>query len=578
MNKTILSLTLFTILSSMFTTNRNLVNAETFTEIAYSNNAYQMCNVQDQSTNLYLGDSIYNYSLGSIRQKKSIKIKKPSSNKLTFYFNFYNSLKEYNYTTGEVRFTILNDDGSIFSSLAEQTGCLEDIEYALNRKGITQINEYEIFFEIDLTNSTNYITICGDEYENNNENFSIFFGEEKLLIKKFMLYDGSISDFHYKCPKFGLGGGSQSVYQNGSQLSYEINYDSRPSIDEIKKGITAYDYYDNSQITPTTVQDQYTNALLNNELGKFTVILNATDSSNNSTSITLNLNIVDTTSPILTGTTDIVIHYTDLPESKEIDLTQYVQGYDNHDGTIHIDNKYENYIPKMFVEEKINVSLIDESGNQGGGIITIKITDNISPIISGENEISVYQYELSSIEEVLNMYEITDDGSGISTTKISSNNYDLSKPGEYTLELTASDKMNNTSKKSIKLKVLDGVGPVFFVNVSSLTLSTESYQSAEQVINTLMDNGEIAQHNYKKCEYITKSYSTNYNKVGKYDTQIVCYSEDGTRDYYLVSIKVEEPKGSNFFTRFYSSMINFFENLWEFIKSIFEKVKSFFKR
>ena len=93
-----------------------------------------------------------------------------------------------------------------------------------------------------------------------------------------------------------------------------------------------------------------------------------------------------------------------------------------------------------------------------------------------------------------------------------------------------------------------------------------------------MENGSIKRMKYKKCEYITKDYQSNYNKLGSYDTQIVCFDEEGNRDFYLVKINVKYSQGSNFFTRFYSSMINFFKTLWEHIKTLFYKIVNFFKQ
>ena len=578
MNKTILSLTAFTILSCLYATEPKIVSAEQTSTVAYSNNAYQICDVQDNISNLFLGNSIYNSSPGNIRQLNSIKIQKPKSNYLTFYFNFNNSLYDYNYSYGEFRLTLINQDGTKLFEFDEQISSIEEFIEIVERDNVIILyNEYELFIQLDTYESSEYLTIGGDELSSIYDNFSLSFGTDELLIDQFMLYDGEISTFRYQAPQVGLGAGSEHIYQDGSSISYKVNYDNRISLDEIKKGITAYDYYDKKELTTNTILDEYSSAVENNKLGTFSVKLNATDSANNVSTISLFLKIEDLTAPILKGNTNIEIHYTDLPSTDYIDLSSYVQGYDNYDGAIALDESLKNHMMKKFTSETINVTLTDSSGNIGGGSIILTITDKIPPVIEGNDVIDVYQYELSSLENVLSRYNIYDEGSGIANKSINSGKYSLTTPGKYEVEIVAKDNTSNISRKAITLNVKDGVGPVFFVNVTSLTLSNESYSSADQVIASLMDNGSILPKRYEKCEYITKAYQANYNKPGKYDTQIVCYAEDGTTDYFLVTLNVSKTK-TNIFSRFYKSMINFFENLKKIIVEFIEKVKNFFDK
>ena len=580
MNKKILSLAALTIFTSLFSTNIVKTNAETPQPISYVNNAYQMCEVQSTTRNLYLGDSIYNYGLGHLRQNKSIRIKKPISNTLTFYFKFNNSLDTYKYSVGEFLLSVFNDDYSYVQKFSEQISSIEEIKEFVERHDNCEMrwDAQELFIQLDVSQGSDYLIIGGDEHSSTYEHFSLLLGTEELLIENFMLYDGTISSFHYQIPQYGMGAKSNKIYHNNDTISMTINYDNRLSIEEIKNNIVAFDYYDNIQINPTIVKDDYTAAINDNLLGAFNVTLNATDSSQNSTNLNLILRIEDTTGPIIEGSKSIEIHYTDLPEDNLIDLSQYITLKDNHDGIIELDDKYAQFSPQMFGSQNIVIEAEDQSGNKGGGTITLSITDKIAPVIEGADVLEVYQYELSSVNDLLSKYNIYDDGSGIYKKSVTGSKYSFTEPGTYEINITATDNTSNTTTKPVTLKVKDGVGPVFFVNVSSIIINTDTYKSADEVISLLMENNSINKAKYSKCEYITKSYKDNYNRVGKYDTQIVCYSDNGERDYYLVSINVQEPKNSNFFTRFYDSMINFFNNIAEFFRSIFNKMKSFFKK
>ena len=93
-----------------------------------------------------------------------------------------------------------------------------------------------------------------------------------------------------------------------------------------------------------------------------------------------------------------------------------------------------------------------------------------------------------------------------------------------------------------------------------------------------MDEGKVSKTSYTECKYITTSYKENYEKEGTYDTQIVCYDEEGNADYYLVKLEVKKDSSSNVFTRFYNSLIKFFKTLFADFKSFFTKITSFLKK
>ena len=578
MKKIILSLLGFaTVLSLNPKTHKT--SAET-NEVTYLDNAYQICEIQNSLTNLFLGNSIYNSSNGSIRLINSIKINNPQSKKLTMYFKFKEDISNlHSDTNGSFTF-LLKDSNRRQLDFAEEIQSFQNIKESMERddKVKVYIQSSEFFIEIDTSAYGETLTFCGDEHSQFYDAFVINLGNQNLTIEKFMLAETSYSSFKYSKPTIGIGSNSEQVYHNNDTIKYTINYDNRLSLEEIKQDIIAYDYYDNRQITPSIELDEYTSAVNENKLGDFSVKLKATDQSNNSTILNLNLRIEDTTKPIYTVEKNIEIHYTDLPANNLLDLTKYIYAEDNHDGLISLEESYQNYSVKMFDTETKEFTFTDISGNSVKENVTITITDHVNPIITGEESISIYQYEYADVNSLLNLYTFTDDGSGIKNTYVESNITDFSKSVEYDLTFYAEDNCSNVATKSVKLTIKDGVGPVFFVNLTSLNVTNESLMTAEEVIDTLIQKGSIAPIKYSKCSYITKTYEENYSKIGEYDTQIVCYDEEGNTDYYLVKINVNKLKSSNFFTRFYSSMVHFFTSLFNDIKDFFIKIFNFFKK
>ena len=579
MKKIILSLLALTSLISISSKPKQTYAATS--NVPYSNNAYQICDIQSSLTNLFLGDSIYNSSTGSICLKNSIQINKPSSNYLTLYLQFKENIESMNISAiGSFYLNLFGENNQRYLSFGEHFTTFRELKSNLERDENVSVfvSQNKLAIQIDTKSYTNKLLLGGDELSNQLDHFQIDAKNNKLTIERFMLAPTDYSNLQYSSPSVGLGANSEKVYTNNDTISYTVNYDNRLSLEQIKQDIIAYDYYDNKQITPSVELDEYTPALTNNKLGTFSVKLKATDASNNSSTITITFQIIDTTKPTYNGERNLTIHYTDLPSNKLLDLTNYIYAEDNHDGRINLEDSYKTYSPKMFSTETINVTFKDSSGNSINETINITITDNVKPSISGEDSLSIYQYQYSHVNDLISLYTISDDGSGIQRTYIDSNISDFSKAGVYDITLYAIDNSSNSSSKNIKLTIKDGVGPVFFVNISSLTLTNETSLTAEEIIDTLIDNGSIKNVKYKEAQFITKTYQENYSKEGSYDTQIVCYDEEGNNDYYLVKINVTKPKKSNFFTNFYSSMITFFKNLFNQIKEFFQQIINFFKR
>ena len=579
MKKIILSLlTLSTILSfSSKTTKAYASNVD----VPYTNNAYQICDVQSSLTNLFLGNSIYNSSSGSIRLKNSLYLNNPDSKILTIYLQFKENIENLTLSkTGSFFMSLFGESNQRFLSYGFQFTTFSEVEDAIERDNNVSvfIESNKFVIQINTSHYTDKLLLGGDELSDVYDHFQIDTKNNNLTIERFMLSTCDYSTFSYSYPTIGIGANSEKVYTNNDTISYTINYDNRLSLEEIKQDIIAYDFYDNKQITPTVELDEYSSAITNNNLGTFSVKLKATDSSNNSSTINLIFQIIDTTKPVYRGEKNIFIHYTDLPSNNLLDLTQYIFAEDNHDGIIHLEDSYKAYSPKMFTSETLNFTFKDTSGNSINEAITLTITDNIEPTIEGEDSISIYQYQCAGLNELISLYTINDDGSGIKQTYIESNITDINRPGEYDITLVAVDNSLNTANKKIKLTIKDGVGPVFFINVSSLTLTNDISLTANEIVDELIKNGSIKNTNYRKAEFITKAYQENSSIEGSYDTQIVCYDEEGNADYYLVKIKVIKSKNYNFFSNFYSSMVLFFKNLFNQIKEFFQLVINFFKR
>ena len=331
MKKIILSVA---ILSTILSLGNNVIKTNAEVEgIEYKNNAYQICDIQNNLTNLFLGDSIYNSASGTIRMKNSLRLKNPNSKKLTLYFEFKEDISSLDIKPfGEFYLSLTDDEGNYLISYAEQFQTLPELKETLeDYEETTLYYEKNVFvLEFDTSNFPDFFILGGDELEDDYDHLQFKF-VENTTIQKFMLSTTSYEDLQYSPPTKGLGADSLKIYNDNDSISYIVNYDNRISLDEIKQDIIAYDYFDNEQITPSIELDEYTPAINENKLGTFSVKLKATDASDNSSTISIYFKIEDTTKPVFAGEKIIEIDYNDLPENKLLDLTQYVYATDNHE-------------------------------------------------------------------------------------------------------------------------------------------------------------------------------------------------------------------------------------------------------
>lgn len=551
--------------------------------VDYTNKAHQMWQVQDTTKNLLMGNSIYNYYTAEARLFQSIRLKKAKSNYFTLCIEFSEDIAEHTFEQGELHFNIVDDDGGVFLSVNTRLSTLEEINQdIMSNKLYFKAIGNKAFFQINTTTAPEYIIFRGGEYGiANSFNFKMDVNDLEGKVVRSMLYDGKIEDYSYEPSQYGIGKYSTQIYNNGSSFSYVIDYDNLLTLDDILSNITAFDYYGKKELEKVVEEDTYTNAIHENKLGEFSAKISATSDDNIKSYLNLNLQIVDTTAPVISGETNIVISYLDMPSNGAINLNDYVFGLDNHDGKLSLDESCTTYYPTFFTKNVVNISSTDSSGNKAEAKVNITIVDDVYPTIEGPDTIEVYQYEYNSAQDLLQNYTISDgDGSGIKRQTVKNDNYTYNKdkPGSYTVTLVAIDNSGNETTKDITVIVKNTIGPVFFINANSLEITNSSLLSAEQVINKLMLNGSIAEKKYQNVEYITKNYIENYNKIGQYETEIVCYDYQGNRDYYLVTLKVTKDKESNFFSKTWKSIKNFFINIGLFFKDLWNNFKSLFSK
>lgn len=159
------------------------------------------------------------------------------------------------------------------------------------------------------------------------------------------------------------------------------------------------------------------------------------------------LHVVDTTPPVITGTTDSLFCYTANEAPQLADLVDSVT--DVTDCTFDFAKEYDFETEGEF---DIEIVATDSSGNSS--TLTIPCTvvnDTTAPTITGVEALTIAQGDTVSFKKNI---EVTDDYDENPTLEVDSSQVNLDKRGSYTLTYIATDAAGNTSKKSTTVKIV----------------------------------------------------------------------------------------------------------------------------
>lgn len=213
-----------------------------------------------------------------------------------------------------------------------------------------------------------------------------------------------------------------------------------------KSGVKATDNIDGTITSKMTI----TGSVNVRKVGTYKLVYSIKDKTNNKTTVTRTINIVDKVKPTLTGAglndrTFAIGIYDNFPP-----LSGGITAYDNADG---------NLTSEIKVEGEVNVdkagiytliySVTDKSGNKTTAERKVTVIDNIPPKISGaDNRRVLYFDHFDPMEGITS----SDNNDGDLTSKVvvkaigeELNTSDLSLSGTFTYEYSVSDEAGNTT-------------------------------------------------------------------------------------------------------------------------------------
>ncbi|OYU94903.1 MAG: hypothetical protein CFE21_14590 [Bacteroidetes bacterium B1(2017)] len=193
--------------------------------------------------------------------------------------------------------------------------------------------------------------------------------------------------------------------------------------------------------------------------GTNTVTLTATDASNNASSATIVVTVLDTLKPFVTVNNNINI-YLDAAGSVTLTPSEVDNGsYDNCSIASRVLSK-TTFDGTHLGLNVVTFTVTDASNNSKSVNVNVFVRDTMVPLVKAKN-LSIY---LSASGTASITTTLVDDGStdnvGIKTRTLSKSNFNCSNKGANTVFYTIRDASNNESTGEITITVLDTIKPI----------------------------------------------------------------------------------------------------------------------
>lgn len=366
------------------------------------------------------------------------------------------------------------------------------------------------YYSFKTPASTNYIGISFDNTYGyfTLEGFDYFQLEEGLVFSGYEDYiQGTIIDT------------SAPYFQNANTIiSY---YDSPITTAEIQSALQAYDDIDGDvSANITLVTDNYT--INNDVIGTYNIIFEVTDSSNNTSQISIDVEVVDVLKPVFTELETIQAVYPNVYTPQ--DILNLLSASDNYDGDISADivmvsdgyTTNSNIVGTYQMEFEVS----DSSGNTQNYVQEIQVVDNEGPIISGITTISIGYDTTISSNVVANNLSCNDNYDLAETLilVLESDNYteNSSVIGNYEMSFSVTDSSGNKTTQIVIISVVDQMGPVVYFNSAIIQTYNDTVMALPDFVLLLKTTNEIDR---TKDYYVTikyDSYTKNAKNPGTY--------------------------------------------------------------
>lgn len=301
---------------------------------------------------------------------------------------------------------------------------------------------------------------------------------------------------------------------------YYTNYDNPKPIEDIISKISAIDETDGS-VTINITQNNYTNK--EKTLGSHLVQLTASDKAGNTSSITIDIVVVDATKPTITGTNTYTSNMSS-PITQE-SIKAQLKANDNYDTNLEIELLQDNFTDNEQKKGSFTISYIttDSSTNKSEiFMVTVTNKDDIKPIITGKNNFEVNSTGTITPEYIISELNALDNVDTNLTINLINDTYTINKTivGTYTMNFIVIDNSENTSDTFIvNITVKDDIPPIFLISKDFFSVDDTITLTHKQILDILLATNNIEESHLLEYKIIEDNYTYNSTTEGTYNVK-----------------------------------------------------------
>lgn len=275
------------------------------------------------------------------------------------------------------------------------------------------------------------------------------------------------------------------------------------------------------------------------QLGTYNVEVTATDMFSNTTTKTVQVEVVDRTAPVITTVSKSNGYVIDVDVNASNDIKKYIKATDNVDGDVtpFIEASQKLDTSKLG-SQTIDFSVTDNVGNTTKETYEFFVSDKVAPKINLKSQSVTIDY--GSQFNYNDYFTVSDNfDKKVADVKVESN-VNTKKIETSKVKITAVDSSGNKTENSFTVKVADISAPKISLSKSKVEITQGKSINLKNYLNSATDNkdGNITSK-------VKISGSVNTNKAGTYTITYSVSDEAGNSTSQSLRVTVVKPVKPN---------------------------------
>jgi hypothetical protein len=270
---------------------------------------------------------------------------------------------------------------------------------------------------------------------------------------------------------------------NLSAPTVTVNYNVARTYNYTQHATNVRDNYDSSR-----VRLEHSTNYNYEDPGTHPFTITAIDVSGNRFSQTLNVNVVDTTPPVVRVVGEITVNVSNISSFNPQAMIQSIT--DNHrvqsitQSPVSIFNNRSGAV-------NFETTATDASGNRTTAITRVILVDTIAPRIQVLQASSTYTNRIPTSQEILNMVRVTDNWDTRPSVTWSGNLNSSRFGTSNTITITAQDAAGNRTSTTVRITIVDNIAPQLTFKDNGLQLTVSQAQASKYQYSTIRQNNNF---------------------------------------------------------------------------------------